>query len=131
MAWTVNYIDELEVVELTISGEFTDEDIKAAAYARIAMGKEHGVTHFIIDAVEMDLTGTTFSIYDVPARIYSEENMQRKSRIAVITSPDSASRNIAEFFENVSVNRGWNAKVFVERKDAIEWLQKKRSPAED
>jgi len=126
MTWTVTYNDELNIVELTISGEFSDEDIKAAAPARIAMGKEHGVTRFIIDAIDMELTGTTFSIYDVPAKTYPEEGMGRTTRIAVLTSASSAASEIAQFFENVSVNRGWNVRAFHERKEAIAWLQEQR-----
>lgn len=124
MTWTVTYIDELEIVELNISGEFTDEDVRAAAPARIAMGKERGVTKFIIDAIDMELTGTTFSIYDVPARVYPENSMERTTRIAVLTTKaSSASREIVQFYENVSVNRGWNVKAFHDRDDAIKWLQ--------
>ena len=123
MVWKVEYIAELEIVELTMSGTFTDDDIKDAASARIAAGKENGATRFIIDAIDMQLTGSTFSIYDVPAKLYSETKMERTSRIAVLTTATSASREIVEFYENVSVNRGWNARAFDDRDTAITWLR--------
>jgi chorismate mutase len=121
--WKVEYLDDLDIVQLTISGDFSDQDVKAAAPARIAMGRDKGTTRFIIDAVEMELTGSTFAIYDVPANVYVEEGMERTARIAVLTANSSSSKEIVQFYENASVNRGWNVSAFMDREEAIAWLQ--------
>ena len=123
MPWKVEYLDDLDIVQLTISGDFSDQDVKAAAPARIAMGRDKGTTRFIIDAVEMELTGSTFAIYDVPANVYVEEGMERTARIAVLTANSSSSKEIVQFYENASVNRGWNVSAFMDREEAIAWLQ--------
>jgi hypothetical protein len=121
--WKGEYLDDLDIVQLTISGDFSDQDVKAAAPARIAMGRDKGTTRFIIDAVEMELTGSTFAIYDVPANVYVEEGMERTARIAVLTANSSSSKEIVQFYENASVNRGWNVSAFMDREEAIAWLQ--------
>lgn len=122
--WKVEYNDELKIIQTTMSGEFSDADILECASERIALGKEKGVTKFIIDAIDMQLSGSTLAIYDVPAYIYPRNRMPRITRIAVLSSDSSSSKPIVQFFENVSINRGWNAKIFNDHESAIEWLQK-------
>lgn len=122
MAWELEHDDELQLVQLTMSGKFTDAEIKECASARIAMGKEKGVTRFIIDANGLEPSGLTFAIYDVPSNLYTEHGMERSVRIAVLATESSAAKEMAQFYENVSFNRGWNAKAFEDRESAIEWL---------
>ena len=123
MTWAIEYDDDLQIVVLTYSGKTTGEDIKEAAAARIAMGKEKGVNKFLIDAGKVETEASaTLSIYEVPEDLYLRQEANRKSRIAVIRPESSVSREMVEFYETACLNLGWLVKVFQDRDNAVEWL---------
>ncbi|MBN1826430.1 MAG: hypothetical protein JW958_09195 [Candidatus Eisenbacteria bacterium] len=123
MTWTVAFDDSLRIVILTYSGVSTGEDIKEAAVARIALGREKGVDRYLIDttAVVTDESATS-DLFDLPDKFYPAERNQRDSRIAILEPESSRSSEMVRFFESVCVNRGWAVKVFSDRESAIRWL---------
>jgi hypothetical protein len=124
MTWKISYSDDLQAVVLTYSGIITGSDIKDAAKARINLGKEKGVTKFLIDTREILVDdSSTFDIYDIPSRVYQEQKVEHSVRIAVVLPESHEARRMVEFYENVSVNRGWKVKTFDDRDNAIEWLK--------
>ena len=44
MAWTVEYNEALNIVELKLSGRLSGAELQESAAARIALGEEHGIT---------------------------------------------------------------------------------------
>jgi hypothetical protein len=135
MAWTVEYNDVLQIVELTYSGRTTGEEIKEAAASRMSMGKQKGVTKFLIDTRKVEADGSaTLDIYDVPDKMYPKEHVQYTNRIAILEPESSTSREMVKFYENACVNRGWLVKTFQDRESAVKWLQQRtsqQSPADD
>lgn len=124
MTWTIEYQDNLQVVVLTYSGNISGAEIKAAATARIAMGKEKGVSKFLVDTrnIETD-ESSTFDIYDLPSKVYPEQKVEHSDHIAVVIPESHAARRMVQFYEDVSVNRGWRVKTFEDHDDALEWLK--------
>jgi len=128
MSWTLEYSDDLQIVVLTYLGKVTGAEIKEAAAGRIKMGKQKGTAKFLIDARKVESDGSaTLDIYDVPKKIFPEENVQRTNRIAILEPESSTSREMVEFFKNVCANRGWLVMTFQDRESAVQWLQQ-RSP---
>ena len=124
MTWKVEYSDKLQIVVLTYSGETTGEDIKKAAVARIALGRQKGVTKYLIDTREVQTESlATFDIYDVPNEIYPNEHVDRASQIAIIRPKLPMARRMVKFFEDACVNRGWLVRTFADRDNAVKWLQ--------
>ena len=128
MKWKTEYNDELQIVELTYEGNITGKDIKEAAVARIAMGRQKGVTRYLIDTrkVQTD-SSATIDIYDVPTRIYPDECVSHTSHIAVIKPELPETSDMVSFYVNACMNRGWLVKTFEDRDSAIKWLQQEPS----
>lgn len=125
MTWKVEYIDHLDIVELTLLGRLTGAQLQEAAAARIALGEEHGVTDFLIDAQDLIAPrSTTMSIYNIPARTYVEMNARRDARIAVVIPTAPESEWIVQFYEDLCVNRGWRVHMAPDRESALDWLQR-------
>ncbi len=124
LGWTIEFISDLHIVALVLSGELTGEELQESAAARIALGEEQGVTDFIIDARDLVAPrATTMAVYDIPARLYSEQNMPREARIAVVKPVDPGSAWIVQFYEDLCVNRGWRVFMASDRAGALAWLR--------
>jgi hypothetical protein len=123
MTWNLECKDDLQIVVLTYSGKVSGRDIKEAAAARIDMGKQKGITRFLIDTrkVEAD-ESATMGIHEIPAKMYPEKQVERTNRIAIIGPESSISKTMVRFFENSCVNRGWLVSAFQDYKSAIEYL---------
>jgi len=128
MKWNLEYRDDIQIIVLTYFGEVTAADIKEAAVARIDLGKQKGVARFLIDTrkVEADEFATT-GIYDIPASVYPEKQVERTGRIAILSPESSVSKKMVKFFENCCTNRGFLVQTFQDYKSAIEWLGPKPS----
>jgi len=124
MPWSLQHIENLQIVELTISGHVSGDELKEAAAARIALGKERGVHKYIINARHIDAPeSATPEVYDIPTRMYAEKKLSRASQIAVIAPLSSESMWVTGFYEDICVNRGWRVHTFLDRDLAIDWLQ--------
>lgn len=124
MPWNLEYSERLQIVELTINGRVTGNELKEAAAARIALGLELGVGKYIINARHIDAPeSTTPAVYEIPTRTYPEKNLPRDSQIAVIAPISREAMWITGFYEDICVNRGWRVRTFLDRDRAIEWLQ--------
>ena len=53
MIWNVEYNEELGIVELRLDGRLSGAELQESAASRIALGQEHGVTKFLIDARDL------------------------------------------------------------------------------
>ncbi len=123
MVWKVAYRDDLQIVELTLSGKVTGPELLEAAASRIDLGREKGVTNYLIDGTDLiPSRSTTLELLEIPDKIYFEKGMERTSRIAAVVPREPESHWIADFYENASVNRGWRVKWFLNRNEAIGWL---------
>ena len=61
MPWKLEHLEDLEIVELTIDGSVTGEELKEAAAARIRFGQEVGVDDYIINVRHIDAPQSTIS----------------------------------------------------------------------
>lgn len=124
MSWNVEHNEDLQIVELTISGRVSGDDLREAAAARIALGQEKGIDKYIINVRHIDASESmTPDIYEIPTKIYAEKNLSRSSQIAVIAPLASESLWVTGFYEDICVNRGWRVHTFLDRDRAIDWLQ--------
>lgn len=124
MAWDVQYHDDSQVVELSFSGKTTGPELKEAAASRIQFAKEKDARRNLINALDMQAPKSTIlDVLEIPVKVYSENRMDRTSRIAVVRPTDEESHWITDFYENASVMRGWEVQTFSNRDDAMHWLQ--------
>lgn len=123
LQWQFEYLDDLQLVELTVTGRASGPELQRAAAERIEFGRQHRAHKFIINAAGMLAPKSlTLDVYDIPATLYADKKMDRATRIAVVVPRDPDSRWISKFYEDASVNRGWIVQSFADRDSALDWL---------
>ena len=126
MPVTVRYDPDSRFIETVNIGIATREDLTKEAVQAIALAKENDCALFLCDYSRSDVNFSVADVYDLP-ELYVAEGLERSARIAVISPQSKAGAQMAQFHETVSVNRGWNAQLFDERQDALDWLLGRRS----
>jgi hypothetical protein len=80
-----------------------------------------------MDARETEFEAMNADVYQLPARDYPEQNVDKRSKIAVIRPrverEKSPGAGIVDFYVLACINRYWKAQAFANREDAIKWLQ--------
>ena len=123
MPWTYVNNSDSTIIEIAYTGEVTGQDLRECTSAVIALEKEKGIHRFLVDTTDMTLTASKGEIYDIPAKQYFEEDADRRGHVAVILSNSPKVKEAAEFYETTCQNRGWLARTFPERSQAIDWLK--------
>jgi len=121
MPWELDYNEGLGLIELKLIGVVSGPALRDATTEGIALAKQLGAARAIIDATLQEQTGSVTDLYDLP-RQYDEEGLDRRVCIALLLPVDHNLHEIADFFETVCVNRGWNVSNFDSREPALEWL---------
>jgi hypothetical protein len=76
----------------------------------------------LADTSEARTAPTIFDLFDLANSIYPEQNMPRRSFIAVVLPKANQPREMVKFLETASRNRGWLMQVFEDRQSATAWL---------
>ena len=121
MALTYTYNADLCIVEITCKGMVSSKELKGEQAPVFALAEEHNTDMFLLDLTNYE---SSLSPVDILAGVSSySDKTTRRIRIAVILPfSEKAQKDNIEFYETVCVNRGWNARVFAERQEAINWL---------
>lgn len=121
MPWRVNYDQRQEIAEVTYWGDTDANDIRESTIAAIGLVNETQATRGLVDCLKQTSTASTADLYVLP-QLYEEEGLTRKINIAFVEPEIDELRELAEFYDNVCVNRGWNLRRFAAREEAIAWL---------
>ena len=121
MPYSVLFNTELGIVEAVFSGIVTAEEVRAETAECLVLSRENKTSMFLTDLREADLRLTTVDIVTLPD-LYSSIGSRRPVRMAVMPPPHEKGRKDVAFYETVCINQGWTAKVFSERREAIDWL---------
>ena len=121
MTWKVEYNSQLGFIEIALSGNVSGSDMRESASQAISLSHEHGVTEFLVDASKQEKADTITDIHELPQQ-YAEEGADPVSRVAYIRPISPDQQEIAQFYENVCVNRGWRLRSFTNYRNAIQWL---------
>jgi len=121
MAYSVEFKDAHRIVEITLSAQITAQDLVDVTRNAIHTGLLHQTHLYLIQFVEPNISASLASVYDLPSQ-YHAQNVDRRSRIAVINPEPEAAQEIVRFYETVCLNRGWSAHTFPNREKALDWL---------
>jgi hypothetical protein len=114
-------LTEEGVIETTLRDGVTEKEIRAGIARAFELSAEKGLTRFLIDASSANSFIPLAAYYELPA-VFRSLNLSRSSRIAVLSSRTQRGKERARFFINVCINRGWQARLFYDRAEALEWL---------
>jgi hypothetical protein len=123
MPWNVNFNTSLGIIEEVFYGLVTASELTEATSQRISLQKETSITKILNDVSDIKLEASVIDILNFPDKQYPEENVDRKTRMALILPKCNKARNMAEFFMTASLNRGWTVRPFEERQSALDWLK--------
>ena len=127
MPYTINHEPALGILEVKFYGAITAPILRESNAECIAMQKRTGATGFLVDADGWELTAPMVDVYELPAKFYQQENLDRRTRIAILQPKTERSGQAANFFLDVCHNRGWHARIFADRAAAMEWLSKREA----
>ena len=111
-----------DIATVTFTGVITRADLQGATAEAAALQRQKKTINFVIDANGWDVSASLFDIYELVENQYWREQIDRRSRIAVILPTSASAADAARFYETVCVNRGWIATVFPDRQSAVKWL---------
>jgi hypothetical protein len=100
MPYTIAQDRTLALVELTFSGLIKDATAECATLQR-----ETGVTRFLVDGRDWDVVTSVVDIFDLPASQYWKEKLYTRTRIAVVLTDSTRSREVVYFYENACRKR--------------------------
>lgn len=121
MPYEVKLNDSLGIIESTVTGVLSSDEIRGCSDEMIDLSLSHGVAAFLIDALELASVSSAVDVYDVPSR-YQEGGLSRSSRFALVLPALRSAHEITTFYDNVCNNRGWSVQPFKTRYEAIAWL---------
>jgi len=109
------------------TSRITGADLRESTSAGIVLSREKGNADALVDSTELELVASLFYLFDLPARQYYEDGLNRRVRVAVVLPSLPKEREDVLFYETACVNRGWRVRSFPTRDDAIEWLKVPKS----
>jgi len=121
MPWEVHYLAEQEFILVKNIGHLTFQDFSDEVYAIAQLSNEHQVFNILVDDTKMSSDVSTADIFSFP-KLYEEAGLSKHCKIGVVMSNNGSGLDDFNFFENVSVNRGYNTQTFCTMADAIAWL---------
>ena len=124
MPWTARCDPPLpDTVTVVFSGAVSGAELREATTAAVALGREHRVTRYFVDATGVVHWPRETDFFFLPAALYDELGLDRRDvRAAIVVSASDDLRQIARFYETACLNRGWQVKIFETSDDAIAWL---------
>jgi len=123
MAWSSKFNAELGIVESAFRGPTTGAEFTEQTTAALALAKQTGTTRHLIDSSELIFAASLADLYLFPASRYESEQVDRRSRIAILSPRDEKAREATHFYQVACVNRGWSVQMFADRQEAIGWLR--------
>lgn len=125
MPWSISYLKEKEVVVVQYVGIVTNNDIAEGAKARIEVQKTRNTKRVLITLLEIESVETTIiDAHSLPNKLYEQLGADRQSKVALVSPSSGPLKMLCDHYENASINRGWNVKVFFTEQEAFKWLTK-------
>ena len=120
MTHKLAYNTETDCIELTVEGSFNMERLKRIAPEVAQLSEESGCLNILNDMSNATIDVSLSGVYSSPQEM-DNSGKSRTTRRALVVPP---SFDQASFLETVTRNRGHDLKVFTDRKEALDWLQK-------
>ncbi len=123
MPWKLEVSGSPAIIEVIYEGVVAPADLEAAFYAALAEGSQRQSLLFLANLASLTGGHSIIDLMDIVSRIEAE-GIDRSFREAVLVPPGTPLGQHAEFYETACRNRGFNARVFNDRDEAIAWLRK-------
>ena len=121
MAYEIKLIKNKRIIEVKNSGKITNEDMIAQTQEVIKLQHEKNMFLILTEFAAVKVDVNISDVFQFP-ELYEQMGLDRKSKIAVLVSEIEIKAEELNFYETICLNRGWQIKIFLKKKEAIEWL---------
>lgn len=111
-----------ERIEVTYSGNISDEEFRCAIAEFIKFNSEKQCLLVLTDLREMTVTPSILNVYD-SINMFEKMGIDNRTSEALILQENKFVEKNIKFYENACQNRGYNVRIFYNREDAIAWLK--------
>jgi hypothetical protein len=119
MKYEVSIDQDRRLIRIKVWGELTFESISEMTTEVSTAAAKHGFVHFLFDMRETTENADTMDAFFLAANP-EERGLTRTHKRAIV---HRSTNKLYRFFETVSVNRGYNVKLFTDIDSALEWIQ--------
>lgn len=122
MKCKIEFDKELNLVVLTYNGLISTQELYDSSASTIDLTNKYGVYKILVEARKFVSNSDREELFRMPNELYARWGMNKLMQIAVVEPKDFSAKSIAHFYEIASKNLGWEARVFPDRKVALNWL---------
>jgi len=121
MPYTIDHIEEGNIVRVTSRGRVTMEEYMAGSKEIVDLLAKHDSTCLFVDDTELDNAASIADFYDLPD-FFRQIGLSSQVRVAILLDATSSAKGDLEFFKTVCGNRGYILNTFTSFDEAMEWL---------
>ncbi|HMT10937.1 MAG TPA: STAS/SEC14 domain-containing protein [Ignavibacteria bacterium] len=122
MPYRIEISSEPEKLEVKYFGKVTEDEYRAAIIEFIE--KKGGSKYLLVltDCLEMNIGPSVLDVYE-RINMYEKLGIDTETKEAILIPADQIVVENVKFYETACLNRGYNVRIFENRKEAIEWLK--------
>lgn len=122
MPYRIEISSEPEKLEVKYFGKVTEDEYRAAIIEFI--DKKGGSKYLLVltDCLEMNIGPSVLDVYE-RINMYEKLGIDTETKEAILIPADQIVVENVKFYETACLNRGYNVRIFENRKEAIEWLK--------
>jgi hypothetical protein len=122
MAWRVEKNKESGFIEIDYTDVVTNRDIQESTMQALSLATPEGPNLFLADLSGSQANLSPLDIYAIPEQ-WENAQARRSDLLAVVVTETTLPPGDARLVEDVTVNRGWRVRMFLDRRAAIAWLR--------
>jgi hypothetical protein len=120
MPWTVEWLEELRIIEITFEGMVSSAELRDMAREVMHLAAANGAHLYLADCSALQGGHSVFDLYSVASDFARAAS--GVVREAVIVPALSAPAEDVRFWEDTADNHGLIVRRFPDRESAMDWL---------
>lgn len=129
MPWKLEVSGSPAIIEVIYEGDVTPLELASAFASALEEGQRSRSPLFLANLASLTGGHSIIDLMDIVTRIEAE-GIDRRFREAVLVAPGTPIGPHAEFYETACRNRGFNARMFNDRDQALAWLRNLAAPGD-
>ena len=121
MSWSLEYSDTDRILTVKCEGSFTADDLAPMTQAAVEKLREEHSLRVLLDFSAALAQVTITEMFKLP-EIYTELRAPRLAHLAMVVPASGYRKDVYQFYEDLSVNRGYFVKLFKSISSAKAWL---------
>ena len=131
MAWSLEYSDSDRILTVKCEGPFTAQYLGPMTQAAVDKLREEHSLRVLLDFSAAVAQVTITEMFKLP-ETYTEMRAPRLAHLAMVIPANRYRMDVYQFYEDLSVNRGYFVKLFKSTAAARAWLlQAKAEPGDE